>query len=255
MNTTYFRGSSSALAFFIMMFSLSALANNSALFLCTLDGYGSNNKILAISNLDKISTWPWTFDLEENSDLMTQLPENELSQLLSLFPDRNLTTINACWNINVTTLTEYYPQFQSLVANSMHPKEHNSTFSVSLLELPYQVNSAGSRFALRRGYIIGLISLIILHNFYPQYVYMGWASLIACFLFPGYADALFDKIVSLGDSLTRTERAHNWGSGNRLGSPSREGTTNVGYSSVTVSGGNMPEDTTTIKKTRNFHHF
>ena len=255
MSTVHFRGSGNILAFFLMVFSLSALANNSELFLCTLDGDGSNNKIYAITDLDKISTWPWTFDFEENSDLMTQLSENDLSQLVSLFPNRNLANINACWSINATTLTKHYPQFQSLVANSMHQREHNSTSSVSLLELPYQAKNAGSRLALRRGYIIGIISLIIFNNFYPQYVSIGWASLIACFLFPGYADSLFDKIVSIGGSMTETEQTHSRGSGSRLGSHSEEGTTNVGYSSVTVSGGNMPEDTTTIKQTGNVHHF
>ncbi len=220
MNTAYFRRSSIAHAFFLMLFTHSALANNSGLILCTLDGYGSNNKVYAITNLDKIATWPWNFDFEENSDLMTQISENEISQLSSLFPSRNLTDMNTCWNINVTTLTQYYPQFQNLIANSTHQREHNYTLSMNLLEFPYQAKSAGSRLALRRGYIIGITSLIILNNFYPQYVYVGWASLIACFLFPNYADFLFDKIASLGGSLTGSERTHNWGDGNRLGSPS-----------------------------------
>lgn len=258
MNTMHCRGFSIFYVFISLLFSLSALADNSGIYLCTLDESGENHKIYAITNLDKISTWPLIFDFEENNDLMTQVSKEQLSQLRSFFPDRNLTTINNCWNINVTTLVQYYPAYQKFIANSSLQRERNSTHPMHLIELPFQAANAGSRLALRRGYIIGVISLIIFNNFYPQYVYMGWASLIACFLFPNYADSLFDKAVSLGGSLTGSGSTHTWGSGNKLGpSSGEEQTTNVGSSSATVFGGSLAGDAQSIKikQTGNFYHF
>ena len=217
MKSVNYREISIFYAFILLLLSPFALAESSGIYLCSLDASGGKNKIYAITNLDKISTWPLNFDFEEHSELMTQVSEEQLSLLRSFFPNKNLTTINACWSVNVTKLTQHYPIFQSFIANGSGQGEPNSTYPMNLIELPYQVTSPGSRLALRKGYIIGVVSLIIFTNFLPQYVHVGWAGLIACLLFPDYADLLFDKVVSMGGSLTESKGTHTWGRGHKLG--------------------------------------
>lgn len=248
-------------ALFLYIFSIATLADSSGIVMCFLDDYSDHKIAYVITDLDKVVQWPWIFEFQNKSGLTSKMSESEMQELLRKLPDTVPSDINECWSVNATALIEDYPVFQNMITNSSFQEKSNSKVQVFSHDLVYPSVSAGNRFALRRGYVVGIISLVLINNFFPQYLYIGFASLVACFLFPDYADALVDRVYEFADSLSNqgvqngwgNSWGNSWGSGRPQGSSGTEPTTNVGYSSTTITGDSRSDKSISIGKSGNIH--
>ena len=253
MNSAYYK-LLKACVFFLLALPVITLAHTSEVSLCISD---DSSKVHLITNSYEISKWPWTFDFQGDLKLATKMPESERHELLLKLPDTALPNIKECWNINPAALTDHYPGFQNLIANNTIQHDNDSGIRVFTHELKHYDTNPGSRLAMRRGYIVGLVSLALINHLFPQYAYIGWLALGACFIFPDYADQAFDQIYSLATTPATNQRQHNWGQGRPAGRSDTESQINYGPSSSTVFSGQKgtKEQSSVVRKGKNVYGF
>ncbi|UYM17353.1 hypothetical protein [Endozoicomonas euniceicola] len=252
MNSAYYK-LLKACVFFLLALPAITLVRASELSLCISD---NNSEIHLITDSYKISQWPWTFDFQGDLKLATKMPESERHELLLKLPDTTLPNIKECWNINAAALTDHYPRFQNLIANNTIQHGNGSGIRVFTHDLKHDDANPGSRLAMRRGYIVGIVSLALINHLFPKYAYVGWLALVACFIFPDHAERAVDEIHRLATTPITNQGQHNWGQGSSLGSSGTNTGSNYGYSSSTIfSGHKKAKDPKIVSKGKNVHGF
>lgn len=255
MNSAYYK-LLRAYLFFLLALPVITLAHTSEVSLCISD---DSSKVHLITDSYEIAKWPSIFDFQGDLKLATKMPESERHELLLKLPDTMPSNIKECWNINAAALTDHYPRFQHLIANNTIQHGNDSSIRVFTRELKHYDTNPGSRLAMRRGYIVGFVSLALINHLLPQHAYIGWLALAACFIFPDHADQAFDKIHRLATTpaIDQGQLNWNWGQGRSLSGSDTKPDINYGSSSSTVFPGQKgaKEQSSVVRKGKNVYGF